>query len=372
MTDSRQLRTHRLLPNQLLSDPCTTHHLKPSILSSPSEFPPTDGRNFAPIKVRSFDASTKHHTATNPKCGCERYEILELYPRESGRTRGQARERTVCRVRSQRLMGCIETTMSCPLPPEILDLIVDHLHNERAALKTCCLVSKSWVPRTRKHLFAHLIFGDGLDGHLKSDIELWKEAFPDPSNSPARHTHTLSVYSTSVVTAANAVDGWFHAFCNVVCLWLLCLDRASLIPFHGLSPSIKSLHLTSTTTNIFDLVCSFPLLEDLALVNLHSHGETEGWNNPSTSPKLTGSLDLKTPETARSVTRRLLDLPGGLHFSKINVTFSNDVAEWIPGLMSKCSGTLESITIACRPSSVFPPVLVTGQYLTSTYRRRHT
>jgi len=125
--------------------------------------------------------------------------------------------------------------MSCPLPPEMLDLIVDHLHGERIALNSCCLVSKSWVP-------PHLTFDDGLVEHSKSDIELWKEAFPDPSNSPAHHTRTLSIHGTSVVTAANAVDGWFCAFRNVVCLWLSRLDRASLIPFYGLSPTIKSLH----------------------------------------------------------------------------------------------------------------------------------
>jgi len=51
-----------------------------------------------------------------------------------------------------------ETTMSRSLPPEILDLIVDHLHDEPTALKACCLVSKSWVPRTWNHLFALVEF----------------------------------------------------------------------------------------------------------------------------------------------------------------------------------------------------------------------
>ncbi|KAF9642961.1 hypothetical protein BDM02DRAFT_3104213, partial [Thelephora ganbajun] len=55
-----------------------------------------------------------------------------------------------------------QTTMSNPhkphLPPEILDYIVDFLYNEPETLKQCCLVSKSWVPRTRKHLFADINF----------------------------------------------------------------------------------------------------------------------------------------------------------------------------------------------------------------------
>ena len=38
------------------------------------------------------------------------------------------------------------------LPGELLDHTVDHLYDARVTLKSCCLVSKSWVPRTRKHL----------------------------------------------------------------------------------------------------------------------------------------------------------------------------------------------------------------------------
>ncbi|KAF9780754.1 hypothetical protein BJ322DRAFT_1011601 [Thelephora terrestris] len=43
--------------------------------------------------------------------------------------------------------------MSCFLPPEILDIIVDLLQNEPKTLKACCLVSKAWIYRSRRHLF---------------------------------------------------------------------------------------------------------------------------------------------------------------------------------------------------------------------------
>jgi uncharacterized protein (DUF2384 family) len=44
------------------------------------------------------------------------------------------------------------------LPAETLDHIVDHLHDTEDALRNSCLVSKSWIPRTRKHLFADTEF----------------------------------------------------------------------------------------------------------------------------------------------------------------------------------------------------------------------
>ncbi|KAF9644347.1 hypothetical protein BDM02DRAFT_3103092, partial [Thelephora ganbajun] len=50
------------------------------------------------------------------------------------------------------------TTVHPYLPPETLDYIVDFLHDNRETLEQCCLVSKSWVPRARKHLFADIKF----------------------------------------------------------------------------------------------------------------------------------------------------------------------------------------------------------------------
>ena len=48
--------------------------------------------------------------------------------------------------------------MSISLPPEIFDLIVEHLREERTTLKVCCVVAKSWVPRARRHLFTRVEF----------------------------------------------------------------------------------------------------------------------------------------------------------------------------------------------------------------------
>jgi hypothetical protein len=102
--------------------------------------------------------------------------------------------------------------MSDPcLPPEILDHVVDLLHDEPKALQNCCVVAKPWVARTRKHLFADIDFSS------PEDLELWKETFLDPSNSPAYHTRTLMVGCPQVVTAADADEGgWIRTFSRVV------------------------------------------------------------------------------------------------------------------------------------------------------------
>ena len=270
--------------------------------------------------------------------------------------------------RSQRLTVFAGTTMSCALPPEILDFIIDHLADEPAALKVCCIISKSWVLQTRKHLFAHV----ELDA-LRSHMDLWKKAFPDPSNSPAYYTRTLSIRNASTLTATDTdVEGWIYAFCNVVHLEFTYVDGVTLVLFYGLSPTVRSLRLINSTTGVFDLVYSFPLLEDLTLINSSVKGGVEVWNPPPTSLKLTGTLELRTLGVVPPIARRLLNLPHGLRFSKIRVAFLDEEIESVNDLVSACSATLESLVTFYYPWCAFHSAPVTDQYLTTVHRRSYT
>jgi hypothetical protein len=267
---------------------------------------------------------------------------------------------------SQRLSAVARTTMSCPLsiPPDILDLITDHLRDERTTLKTCCVISKSWVHPTRRHLFLRIDFYA-----RKSHVELWKKTFPDPSNSPARYTRSLSIHGIPHVTTADMdVGGWIRTFRNLVHLHLECFGpvdhEVSLAPFHGISPTLRSLRLTCAFPEVLDLICSFPLLEDLALDSIGNRGDV--WSTPSTSPKFTGTLEITAFGGFRPIARRLLDLPGGLHFAKIKVeSYAGDVDSTMD-LVSGCSGTLKSLYVSCSAPGVFPSTSASGQYLTAT------
>ena len=257
--------------------------------------------------------------------------------------------------------------MSCPLPPEIFDSIIDHLRDEPTTLKACCVVSKSWIHRTRTHLFARVEFYD-----LKSHVELWKKTFPDPPNSPAHHTRHLLIRGILAATGEDT-RGWIRAFHNLVHLqlegtgWTYGAYPVTLVPFHGLSPTLRSLRPTCTSPGVLDPICSFPLLEDLALIS--SSHRSDAWNIPPTSPKLTGSLTLSAPGGIPPVTRRLLSLPNGLHFTKISVHLDKDIHS-VTDLVSSCSDTLESISVCYYAPGTFPPVSVTDQYLTA-YECRH-
>ena len=244
------------------------------------------------------------------------------------------------------------------LPPEILDYIVDFLHDEPETLEECCLVSKSWVPRARSHLFADIKI------RPESDLKLWKKQLAGAGNTLAYHTRTLSIGCPEFVVDADAGEGgWIRAFSSVESLdvnngvWPLDTLRCTITPFHGFSSTLKSFRVCPIilpSPQLFFLIRSSPLLEDLTVVG---HSESSGEdNNPhwlppgvsTTSPPLSGSLDLNIPGGMGNTVCRLLDLPNGLHFRKL--VFSWDLREdlrWITELVEECSHTLEFLHIAC-------------------------
>ena len=251
--------------------------------------------------------------------------------------------------------------MSNPyLPPEILDCVVDLLYDDPNTLKGCCLVSKSWIPRTRKHLFASVPF------YVKANLESWKKTFPDPSTSPAHYTKSLRVGCPYVVTAADAdadAGGWIRGFSRVVELELDACNartdqpRISLVPFHGFSPAIKSLSMTFSTlppSRTVNLILSFPLLEDLTLRGIGpSIDEGDSPDGPPTAiqpqnlPAFCGSLELPLNDWTAPIARQFLSIAsGGIHFRRLVLTWRHKKELSLAmALVGECSDTLESLDI---------------------------
>ena len=247
--------------------------------------------------------------------------------------------------------------MSCPhLPAELLDHIVDFLHDSSDALKNCCLASRPWIPRTRKHLFASIQF------QTFKDLVSWNAMFSDPSTSPACYAKALSIGCPYVVATARAGIGcWLSPFSHVVHfemkidgqdLWM----AISLVPFHGFSPVLKSLCINSSAFShpqIFNLIRSFPLLEDVSVRTMlrdsadsgdHGFNKRPTITKPSSSPVFTGSLELRLHVRMEPIVSSLLSLPGGLRFRRLCFAFSYeaDVLS-ATALMEGCRSTLESL-----------------------------
>ena len=171
--------------------------------------------------------------------------------------------------------------MSPSLPPEILDLIAGHLHDEPTTLGACCLVSESWIPRTRIHLFHRVEFcSSGFT------LESWMRTSPDPSNSPAHYTRSLHLSHFKVIIAAiSDALPWIDSFNHIVKSHLL-RSTTRTIPH----PQVLLYFLhprPAPRISQFYLFLSSP--KDLLLHYLVAEGMTEGWGAPPAPPKFTES-----------------------------------------------------------------------------------
>ena len=240
--------------------------------------------------------------------------------------------------------------MPCSIPPEIFDLIVGWLRNEPTTLEACCLVSKSWVPRTRRYLFASIHFFEP-----RSSILSWMKVFSNPSGSPAQYTRNLTISEP-----LNAESSWIRSFHHVEKLTVYTVrfedsSEVSLVQLHGLSPSLESLclsHRSLPLSDVFTLACSFPLLQDLTVGRGGAENDRDELVSPSISPRFTGTLHLGGKIC--SATRGLLDLPGGLRFRKIVLQCPVEDARSAIDLVLRCSDTLESLFITYSPSGMSP------------------
>jgi hypothetical protein len=242
-----------------------------------------------------------------------------------------------------------------PLPTELLDHVVDHLYDMRAALRNCCLVSKSWIPRTRKHRFTDVMF------YTIKSLQTWKEMFPDPLTSPVCYAKLLFVGNSEAVTVADAeAGGWITGFSRVVRLVVSSLhdeSETSFVPFHGFSPVIKSLRVFTPTilpSPVLSLILSFPLLEDLSVIRSRDapNVDVDGSDRllttaqPSNPPAFTGTLELRLGRGAEHFIHRLLFLPGGIHFRELTLTWTHEGDHLLTTvLVEGCSHTLESLDI---------------------------
>jgi hypothetical protein len=127
-----------------------------------------------------------------------------------------------------------------PLPNELVDAIIDLLHDDHAALTTCALVCRSWVTASRRHLFSQFII-DNKNGSQASDL-----------------------LSSATCTIALAVR---H----------LTLDRGDLIGLHDVIQKLSRIRQLSLDTlsmcgewfpYVLDLVKSLHNLEFLALLSI--------------------------------------------------------------------------------------------------------
>jgi len=135
--------------------------------------------------------------------------------------------------------------------------------------------------------------------------------------------------------------------------------EATFVLLRAFSPVIKSLNVELyyvSFQHFFDFALSFPLLEDLSVNGHHdvpvdNNGDSDGLSaieQTSSSPVLTGTLELVLGAGMGPIVHRMLSIPNGVHFRKLTLKwFSEGNIPLTMVLVEKCSRALESLWISC-------------------------
>ena len=204
--------------------------------------------------------------------------------------------------------------------------------------------------------------------------------FPAPTNSPAYHARTLRIGRTLGDVGGS---GWISGFSRVERLEFELMGLDSLdIPFavfQELSPSLKSLSVPPTIPHphVFNLIRSLPLLENLTLTDFDltsrdNPQEQSSAVSPSTSPPLTGTLELRLLDGMVQTPWLFLGLPGGLRFRELKLVYYGVGGFPRAGeVMAACSETLECLEITCGVTGAFYFVPSSVQAFTLPFTHRY-
>jgi len=189
-----------------------------------------------------------------------------------------------------------------PLPPEIVDHIIDLTNNHRT-LQACSLVAKSWVCRSRVHLFRDVV----LFSHRR-----WQRVMPVGENSPATYTRTLTMGQSGTpqgkwINIDNLYPFLSHLrdFKNVENLILdgwepHGFSEGGLKKYFGhFGEHLRSLELGGqrmSPESFIILLGLLPNLEDLSVKERIEGSETT--RIPSVLPKLSGRLTIRVHTTS--------------------------------------------------------------------------
>ncbi|KAJ7609234.1 hypothetical protein DFH06DRAFT_1247660 [Mycena polygramma] len=156
------------------------------------------------------------------------------------------------------------------LPPEVIDLIIDDLHDHSPTLRTCSLVSRNWLGGSRHHLFNRMY----LTGR---NLRLFRDLLRSPNNTLSFHIRSLHAAG---FRHNEFTELWqlLSAFPHLRSLEIN-LDTKFEVSNIQVFPSVHSLSLSHAIfqdhRRLTALIGQFPSLKTLTLHRLYfARGET--------------------------------------------------------------------------------------------------
>jgi len=229
------------------------------------------------------------------------------------------------------------------IPQEIIDEILGYLAADPYfpavdSLRSCSLVSKSWVPPCRRHLFYAVSFSS-------RSMVRWLKAFPAPEESPSHHVRDLR----ALVGGRGRVPECFFE----VTPWFTNVERVSLLELEGISlqapslwglpPSVTSLTIKTkmfTLVEIRDLLARLPNLNDITLSGYFSVGGVPLGIGTILRGRFGGRLRILEGPAHEDTTNMFLEIPTGLRFTEVEIRCTHKLLLSTARLAEACSRTL--------------------------------
>ena len=238
----------------------------------------------------------------------------------------------------------------CPrIPPEIIDEILDHLvaDSDSRSLRSCSLVSRSWVQRCRRYLFHTVLF-------TSIHTTKWIKTFPLPGQSPAHHVRDLRFLSGSYFDAHRGFAEHVPSFKNV--------EKVSLLGYGGwetlcqilslwrFPQSVTSLVMNAGSINVLQIrntLAQLPNLNDLSLsgsiIMMSGDGSMRGIGTVLKG-NFGGQLRLLGRHATKDVMNMLLEIPTGLHFTEVDILSTYECLVSTVRLTERCGKNLVKLT----------------------------
>ncbi|KAF9645584.1 hypothetical protein BDM02DRAFT_492760 [Thelephora ganbajun] len=248
-----------------------------------------------------------------------------------------------------------KTEQDSRVPQEIIDEILDHLvvglgsepKSLETTLRSCSLVSKSWVPSCRRHLFHAVYFN-------VTYMKRWVKTFPVPEESPAHHVRDLCLLPGRYYDAPEFFERtqWFTNAKKMTVFGDVPLSSWLGIPsFAKLPQTVTSLTIRARTVDLVqmrDVIARLPNLDDLSLSgSVTKRGRSFLGLGTTLRARFGGKLQLRGGHPYGKVVDMLLEVPTGLHFTEVHVYTNRGCLPTTVRLAEACGETLVRLLYGC-------------------------
>ncbi|KAF8487967.1 hypothetical protein JB92DRAFT_3148386 [Gautieria morchelliformis] len=138
------------------------------------------------------------------------------------------------------------SSTKCILPGELIDRVIDHLHDDLPSLRACCIACRAWVASARFHIFHDIVLSTELTNVLRVLVLL--------ENSP----HIFALVRS--LTIKGHYDMWSHYLNVVIPLIAPKLTRLKTLRVHRVTLALQHPKVLSA------LIHNFSTLQELSII----------------------------------------------------------------------------------------------------------